>query len=100
MASRTEADPRKFTNFWSCITKDGTRYRHQVKQDRRSLKWVVRTEVWEVGDNWPYHTVSTEVPERHGLVFFQMRQTWSNVDEEGRPNMPPGYENGFTKLEE
>lgn len=99
MASRTGADPRSWKTFWSTIDKQGNRYRHQVRQDRDdNTKWMVRTEVWLDGDRAPHFSASVSVPAEHGKIMFDMRQTWSNVDEAGRPMYPPEYKAGFVGL--
>lgn len=103
MASRIEADPRQWRTIWSAIAKDGTRYRHQVKQVRkdRGGKWWVQTEVWGPKDLMPYYTAPIIIPESHGKhMFAVMRPAWSNVDEEGREMYPPDYPNGFKDLGE
>jgi len=94
MASRVEADPRRWTTFWSTIDKNNCRYRHQVKQLRASGKWYVRTEVWEDGMQ-PYCTKELEISKENAAVMRQMRFSWSNVDEEGRPLYPPEFSSGF-----
>lgn len=99
MASRTGADPRSWKTFWSTIDKQGNRYRHQVRQHRTDVNiWWVRTEVLESDSVVPYFTANILVPPEHGKNMFNMRQTWSNVDEEGRPMYPPEYEGGFKGL--
>ena len=98
MASRRDADPRDWKNFWSTIEKDGTRYRHQVRQAKTDKTWMVRTEVWQDGDREPFYTASIPVPDEHGRAMFESRKTWSNVDEEGRPMYPPEYAGGFKDL--
>ena len=99
MASRLAADPRKWTNFWSTIAADGTRYRHQVKLHRRLQVWEVRTEVWPDGLDQPYYTRDVRVPEDHGKHLFELRKTWTNVDPEDGPMYRPGYEvAGFLQL--
>jgi hypothetical protein len=99
MASRLAADPRRWTNFWSTIAADGTRYRHQVKLHRRLQVWEVRTEVWPDDQDQPYYTRDVQVPEDHGKHLFELRKTWTNVDPEDGPMYPPGYEvTGFLRL--
>ncbi len=102
MTSRVEADPRQWRTFWSTITADGTRYRHQVKMARkdRGGNWMVQTEVWD-DSPMPYYTAPIRVPDSHGKHMFNiMRLAWSNVDEEGREMYPPDYPNGFKNLGE
>lgn len=99
MASRIGADPRSWKTFWSTIDKQGNRYRHQVRQHRTDVNvWWVRTEVLEEDSINPYFTCVIEVPPEHGKKMFNMRMSWSNVDEEGRPMYPPEYEGGFKGL--
>jgi hypothetical protein len=114
MADHSATEKRHWNNFWSTITKDGTRYRHQVQakqvQDYKGkyqagrpvrLEWMVRTEVWPDGDIRPHYTVSIPIPTSHGRYIFDvLRAAWSNVDEKGRDMYPPEYKNGFVNLGE
>jgi hypothetical protein len=98
MASRKECDPRHWHTFHSTKT-CGTRYRHQVKQVRKTGQWLTQIEVLEPADNWPYYTTSVPVPERHGQLFFSLTKVWTNVDEDEKPMYPEGYVTGFKNLE-
>lgn len=106
MASRVESDPRRWSTFWSTINgKD--RWRHQVRitQQRKDRtgseakppQWMVRTEVY-IGIQPIYHTVNTVVPDEVGLYLRSLAQTWSNIDEEGRPMFPPEFPGGTTQM--
>lgn len=102
MASWTENNFRQWSTFWSTITPDGTRYRHQVRRTRNEDggNWLVRTEVWPDGKARHY-TASVGIPESQGRHFFYvLRKQWSNVDEEGREMYPPEYQSGFLNLGE
>lgn len=91
---------RMWTTFWSTITPDGTRYRHQVRQKHESKQWHVRTQILGADDRVPYYTVPVPVPPGHGMSMFKRRASWTNVDEEGRPMYPPEYPHGFLNLED
>lgn len=101
MASWTANNNRQWTAFWSCIDKDGNRYRHQVRKTRPEdgARWLVRTQVWPNGESI-YHTVSVELPRSHGEYLWTMTKIWTNVDEEGREMYPPEYQSGFKNLGE
>lgn len=99
MASRSACTPWSWKNFHSYITADGTRYRHQVRQNRHTKTWSVQTEVWPEGERH-YYTTPITVPDRHGKVFWELQKVWSNVDEHLNPSLPAGYEAGFKGLPE
>lgn len=99
MASRSACTPWSWKNFHSHIAKDGTRYRYQVRQNRKTKAWSVQCEVWPDGERH-YYTAPIPVPDRHGKVFWEMQKTWSNVDEDKNPPLPAGYESGFKGLTE
>lgn len=98
MGDKRECDFRYWTNFWSCVDKDGNRYRHQVRKERKDMVehpgWLVRTEVLEP-DLPVYHTGHYRVTDDVGKALRAMRLSWTNVGEEGRPMFPPGFEGGF-----
>ena len=101
MASRMDSNNRQWTVFWSCIDKDGNRYRHQVRKTRpeEGNRWLTRTQVWPNGEQIHY-TVSVELPKSHGEYLWTLVKAWSNVDEEGREMYPPEYQSGFKNLGE
>lgn len=98
MASRKACDPRLWSTFWSTIDQDDNRYRHQLKQDKNTGQWQVRTEIWEDGSPL-YHSALINVSESVGKYLFQFRHTWTNVGELGRPLYPPEFAGGFLNAE-
>jgi hypothetical protein len=95
MASRVEADPRRWGNFWGHKDKKGNRYRHQIKQHKKTKLWSVRTEILDDSGAWPYCSAETPITAETAAIIWEMKKVWTNVGEELCPMYPPQFAGGF-----
>lgn len=88
-------DPTEYQPFWSTEI-DEVRIVHCVKKQTKGgvRRWYIRTRIHRPGIRTEYLR-SVRITEEAGAQLWSLATVWTNVDEAGRPQYPPGFEGGF-----